>query len=73
MAFKTDRIRTHWEGCWRSHHDCAVAMIERLQSANEAKIGALVLEKMRSGNIIPVDRCIITAAEIAAYTSRGNE
>lgn len=21
---------THWEGCWRAHHACAVAMIERL-------------------------------------------
>lgn len=22
--------RTHWEGCWRDHHDCAVAEVERL-------------------------------------------
>ena len=21
---------THWEGCWREHHECAVAEIERL-------------------------------------------
>ena len=25
------RIYTHWEGCWREHHDCAVAKIERLE------------------------------------------
>jgi hypothetical protein len=22
--------QTHWEGCWREHHACAVAEIERL-------------------------------------------
>lgn len=22
-------IQTHWFGCWREHHDCAVAMVER--------------------------------------------
>lgn len=28
----TERLRTHWEDCWRdrSHHECAVAMVERL-------------------------------------------
>jgi chromosome segregation ATPase len=25
------RIRTHWEGCWREHLDCAVAEVERLK------------------------------------------
>jgi hypothetical protein len=24
--------RTHWEGCWREHRDCAVAEVERLRS-----------------------------------------
>lgn len=23
-------IGTHWDGCWRHHHPCAVALIERL-------------------------------------------
>ena len=22
---------SHWEGCWRVHHDCAVAKIEQMQ------------------------------------------
>src|SRR5262245_40812715 len=25
--------RTHWVGCWRSHHDCAVAKIEAAEQA----------------------------------------
>lgn len=20
---------THWFGCWRDHHDCAIAMVEK--------------------------------------------
>jgi len=24
-------ISTHWEGCWRAHHPCAIALIERLR------------------------------------------
>ena len=24
---------THWDECWRSHHECAIAKIERLQKA----------------------------------------
>lgn len=27
--------RTHWEGCWRDHHDCAVAEVERLRADRE--------------------------------------
>jgi hypothetical protein len=23
---------THWEDCWRSHHACAIAYIERLEA-----------------------------------------
>lgn len=23
--------RTHWDECWRQHHDCAVAEVERLR------------------------------------------
>lgn len=28
--------RTHWHGCWREHHDCAVAEIERLRHAADS-------------------------------------
>ncbi len=24
---------THWEGCWRYHHECAIAKIERCACA----------------------------------------
>lgn len=26
---------THWDGCWRKHHGCAVAKIERLSAVTE--------------------------------------
>lgn len=29
------RDKTHWDECWRVHHECAIAKIERLQSASE--------------------------------------
>jgi hypothetical protein len=25
------RGTTHWDGCWREHHACAVARVERLE------------------------------------------
>lgn len=30
----SERIRTHWDGCWRSrdHHECAIARVERLEA-----------------------------------------
>ena len=27
-----DRGSTHWEGCWRAHHGCAVAEVERREA-----------------------------------------
>ena len=29
------RDKTHWEGCWRVHHECAVAKIERQSEADQ--------------------------------------
>lgn len=29
--------RTHWEGCWRDHHDCAVAEVERLREERDSQ------------------------------------
>ena len=29
-AERKSRQETHWEGCWREHHGCAVAMLEKL-------------------------------------------
>ncbi len=26
------RERTHWTDCWRDHHECAVAEVERLRA-----------------------------------------
>jgi len=34
MHKRGSRIRTHWEGCWRYHGECAIAMVERLQDEN---------------------------------------
>jgi hypothetical protein len=34
-----ERISTHGEGCWRSHHGCAIAMIERLSKPTATDSG----------------------------------
>ncbi|MCP4571444.1 MAG: hypothetical protein GY838_03760 [bacterium] len=28
----TKRERTHYDGCWRSHHECAVIRVEQLEA-----------------------------------------
>lgn len=28
---KYDKVGSHWKGCWRVHHECAVAKIEKIQ------------------------------------------
>jgi len=33
---KCDEGRTHWEGCWRVHHDCAIAKIAAREPAAAA-------------------------------------
>jgi len=30
-VLNTPTQNTHWEGCWREHHRCAIAEIEYLQ------------------------------------------
>jgi hypothetical protein len=35
--------RTHWEGCWREHRDCAVAEVERLRKALD-DLGAAIAD-----------------------------
>ena len=25
-------LSTHWDGCWKDHHECAIAKIESLQN-----------------------------------------
>lgn len=27
---------SHWDDCWRSHHECAIAEVERLRAELEA-------------------------------------
>ena len=24
------RIGTHWQGCWRAHHECAVSLLDKI-------------------------------------------
>lgn len=26
----TERQGTHWEGCWRAHHECAVSLLDKI-------------------------------------------
>lgn len=23
-------VSTHWEGCWRAHHECAVSLLDKI-------------------------------------------
>jgi len=42
--------RTHYEGCWRVHHECAVAEVERLRAdAREAARLLARAEAVREG------------------------
>lgn len=27
-----ERQGTHWEGCWRAHHECAVSLLDKILS-----------------------------------------
>ena len=36
MTRRVNEGTTHWGGCWREHHACAVAMVEKLCDALEA-------------------------------------
>lgn len=33
--------RTHWDGCWRDHHECAIAHIERLEQERRDEVERL--------------------------------
>ena len=33
MSEKPINGRTHWEGCEREHHDCAIALLEQCRAA----------------------------------------
>lgn len=30
MTTNDERQGTHWQGCWRAHHECAVVLLERI-------------------------------------------
>lgn len=29
-----DRATSHWQGCWKVHHACAVALLERILASD---------------------------------------
>jgi len=31
MTMKNNEGTTHWEGCYKEHHECAIAQVERLE------------------------------------------
>jgi hypothetical protein len=31
----SERQGTHWAGCWRAHHECAVVLLERILASPE--------------------------------------
>lgn len=54
--------RTHYEGCWRAHHDCAVAEVERLRSqfANSERERKL----LRAELSVTEDACAMLEADV---------
>lgn len=65
-----DRIRTHWDGCWRSadHHECAVARVERLEAERPvSNVEYRALCEDRSALRAQLDRA---QAELAALRAR---
>lgn len=46
---------THWEGCWRVHHDCAVAEVERATPLRDA-LSAACAAIRDGGDILHADR-----------------
>lgn len=52
---------THWEGCWREHHECAVAEIHRL---------VRLLDRCRNQVVSVTIRDGINAV-LRAYVSKG--
>lgn len=57
-AADADRLYTHYDGCWREHHACAVAMIERGERTME------LAEAMVAAAGLPAD-----TREVRFYTT----
>lgn len=36
----SDSGKTHWEGCWRDHYQCAMQRIEELEERNRMEAGS---------------------------------
>lgn len=56
MSRKRGVMGTHWEDCWRNHHDCAIAKIERDKAAApktfEEMVQALVESHASGSNVV---------------------
>ena len=49
-----ERPQTHSEECWRWHHQCAVAMIERMQTRSQ-KLAKAGYKRRPSAKSLPSD------------------
>lgn len=52
--------KTHWEGCWREHLDCAVARVEELESSPQR-----LAAPFRVGSVIIGRGCKVSTAQLA--------
>lgn len=73
---------THWEGCWRAHHECAVARVESLEREacktrifpppSELRAAAHSLAHDYEGDDVMLSVAAWLRAVAAAMRSKGN-
>lgn len=65
------RLGTHWEGCWRAHHECAISLLDkilreetvgpdrarRLLAEAKAKVCPCPCHKVVQPGLVPCPRC----------------
>lgn len=60
--------RTHWEGCWREHRDCAVAEVEELRALLREAQNALLdyVERLeKQGGMMNYGRSVLARIDAA--------
>ena len=60
---------THWDDCWRKHHGCAVAKIERLSAVTEIKSADPMAEPLNHRRLKNGESCYRCGKVVTAWLS----